>query len=267
MHTPVLSDAEFALLRDWVQAEAGISLSSAKKPLVTSRLLKRVSQLGLASFGEYHRLVSQSGSHETQTALDLLTTNETYFFREPKHFAFLRERALPARRAGSAWRVWSAACSSGEEPWSIAMTLAEALPAAPWEILASDLSTRVLERARSAQYPLERAEHIPAPLLKKYCLRGIGSQAGSFCLDRPLRQRVQFRQVNLVQPLPEVGSFDVVFLRNVLIYFDPATKAQVVRQLCERLRPGGWFFCGHSESLHGLDLPLIAEQPAIYRRQ
>lgn len=267
MSTPVLSDAEFTLLRDWVQTAAGISLSAAKKPLVTSRLLKRLSQLGLASFGEYYRLVTQAGNAETQTALDLLTTNETYFFREPRHFDFLRERALPTRRTGIPYRVWSAACSSGEEPWSIAMTLADALPDAPWEVLASDLSMRMLDRARSAQYPLERAAHIPKPLLKKYCLRGIGNQAGSFRLDRPLRQRVQFRQVNLVQPLPEVGIFDLIFLRNVMIYFDVDTKAQVVRRLCERLRPGGYFFCGHAESLHGLGVPLDAEQPAIYRRR
>ena len=147
------------------------------------------------------------------------------------------------------------------------MTLADELPDSPWEILASDLSTRVLERARSAHYAMERAEHIPQPLLRKYCLRGVGSQAGTFRIDQPLRQRVQFRQVNLVRPLPEVGTFDLVFLRNVLIYFDVETKAQVVRQLCEKLRPGGFFLCGHSESLHGLDLPLIPLQPAIYQRK
>lgn len=267
MMTPVLTDTEFALLRDWVHAQAGISMSSAKKPLVTSRLLKRLTHHGLRTFGEYYALISRHGSSETQIALDLLTTNETYFFREPKHFDFLRQRALPARRPGIAYRVWSAACSSGEEPWSIAMTLADELPDSPWEILASDLSTRVLERARSAHYAMERAEHIPQPLLRKYCLRGVGSQAGTFRIDQPLRQRVQFRQVNLVRPLPEVGTFDLVFLRNVLIYFDVETKAQVVRQLCEKLRPGGFFLCGHSESLHGLDLPLIPLQPAIYQRK
>lgn len=268
MSTPVLSDAEFTLLRDWVHTHAGISMSSAKKPLVTSRLLKRVTHHGLRSFGDYYRLIT-SGTvrEESQIALDLLTTNETYFFREPKHFAFLRERAVPSRRTGVPYRVWSAACSSGEEPWSIAMTLAELLPDSPWEIAASDLSTRVLERARSAHYAMERAEHIPQALLKKYCLRGVGSQEGTFLIDQSLRQRVQFLQVNLVQTLPDVGMFDLIFLRNVLIYFDLATKAQVVRRLCERLRPGGYFFCGHSESLHGMDLPLSAVQPAIYLRK
>lgn len=147
------------------------------------------------------------------------------------------------------------------------MTLADMLYDAPWEIVASDLSTRVLERARSAHYAMERAEHIPQALLKKYCLRGVGAQDGTFCIDQPLRQRVRFEQVNLVQPLPDYGSFDLIFLRNVLIYFDLETKTRVVRRLCERLRPGGYFFCGHSESLHGMDLPLSPIQPAIYLRK
>jgi chemotaxis protein methyltransferase CheR len=268
MTMPVLTDAEFTLLRDWVHDQAGISMSGAKKPLVTSRLLKRLAHHGLGSFGEYYRLIAAgSGGPETQIALDLLTTNETYFFREPKHFAFIRERALPARRSGATYRVWSAACSSGEEPWSIAMTLAETLRESAWEILASDLSTRVLERARSAQYAMERTEHIPASLLKKYCLKGVGRQDGTFVIDRPLRQRVRFAQVNLVQSLPDVGLFDLVFLRNVLIYFDQQTKERVVRNLCEHLRPGGYFFCGHSESLHGMALPLSAVQPAVYVRE
>ena len=238
MSTPVLSDAEFGLLRDWVYAQAGISMSTSKKPLVMSRLLKRLNHHGLPSFGDYHRMLTNGSSRdEPQIAIDLLTTNETYFFREPKHFDFLRQRAIGTRRPGVTYRVWSAACSSGEEPWSIAMTLAELLPDSPWEITASDLSTRVLERARTAHYALERAEHIPRPLLVKYCLRGVGSQEGSFRIVPELRQRVHFQQVNLINKLPEVGTFDLIFLRNVLIYFDLETKAQVVRRLCAALRP------------------------------
>jgi len=267
MTTPVLSDHEFGLLRDWVHARAGISLSAAKKPLVTSRLLRRLSHHGLHSFGAYYGLITGGGDNpETQIALDLLTTNETYFFREPKHFEFLRERALPARRPGQPFRVWSAACSSGEEAWSIAMTLADALGEA-WEVTASDLSTRVLAQARNAQYPLERAEHIPRPQLVRHCLKGIGRQAGTFRVGPALRARVRFLQVNLVDTLPELGSFDLIFLRNVLIYFDAETKAQVVRRLCGALRPGGHFFCGHAESLHGMDVPLTGIQPAVYVRK
>ena len=246
MSIPQLTDSEFTSLRDWVYERAGISMSGAKKHLVTSRLHKRLVHFGLQSFGDYHRYITGPGAGaETQIALDLLTTNETYFFREPKHFDFLRDRALKERRPGATYRVWSAACSSGEEPWSIAMLLADHLADGTWEIVASDLSTRVLERARSAHYAMERAEHIPRALLHKYCLRGVGAQDGTFRIIPELRRRVTFRQVNLIEPLPDVGQFDVIFLRNVLIYFDAATKERVVRQLCAALRPGGYFFCGH----------------------
>ncbi len=268
MSVYVLSDPEFKLLRDWVYAQAGINLSPAKKPLVMSRLQKRLIHFGLNSFGEYHQLITAGVERtEPQIALDLLTTNETYFFREPKHFDFLRDRALPARLPGTTFRVWSAACSSGEEAWSIAMLLASHLAPGTWEIMGSDISTRVLARAQSAHYAMERAEHIPRTLLTRFCLRGVGSQEGTFRIVPDLRRRVSFRQVNLIAPLPDVGLFDLIFLRNVLIYFDMETKAAVVRQLCSALRPGGFFFCGHSESLHGMNLPLTSLHPAIYQRQ
>ena len=267
MSTPLLSDREFGLLRDWVYAKAGISMSDAKKQLVMGRLQKRVLHHGLRSYADYHQMISSGQAREeSQMALDLLTTNETYFFREPKHFDFLRARVLPERRAGASFRVWSAACSSGEEPWSIAMSLAEKLNDGSWEILASDLSTRVLAQAASGQYAMERAEHIPRALLTKYCLRGVGNQDGTFRIGPELRRWASFRQVNLNEKLPDVGQFDLIFLRNVLIYFNAETKAEVVRRLCTHLRPGGYFFCGHSESLQGMELPLEAVQPAIYRR-
>ena len=268
MTVTAMSDQDFGLLRNWVYEQAGISLSPAKKPLVMSRLQKRLMHFGLDSFGDYYRLIIDAREQqEAQIALDLLTTNETYFFREPKHFDFMRERAVPERRPGVSYRVWSAACSSGEEPWSIAMTLAPLLGENGWEMLASDISTRVLARAQTAHYAMERAEHIPRPLLTRYCLRGVRAQEGTFRVVPELRRRVKFLQVNLIAPLPEVGVFDLIFLRNVLIYFDMETKAKVVRQLCAALRPGGYFFCGHSESLHGMNLPLTTIHPAIYQRQ
>ena len=268
MALPVLSDAEFGLLRDWVYARAGISMSDAKKQLVMGRLQKRVLHHRLGSYAEYHRMISSGQAREeSQMALDLLTTNETYFFREPKHFDFLRTRVIPQRRAGSTFRVWSAACSSGEEPWSIAMSLGEQLHDGTWEILASDLSTRVLAQAEAGHYAMERAEHIPRAMLTKYCLRGVGAQDGTFRIGPELRRRLSFQQVNLNEKLPQVGQFDLIFLRNVLIYFNAETKAQVVARLCQHLRPGGYFFCGHSESLHGMDLPLAPIQPAIYQRR
>ena len=147
------------------------------------------------------------------------------------------------------------------------MTLASQLRDSAWEIVASDISTRVLARAQTAQYAMERDEHIPRELLTRYCLRGVRAQEGTFRVVPELRRRLSFMQVNLIAPLPDLGQFDLIFLRNVLIYFDMETKAKVVRQLCKALRPGGYFFCGHSESLHGMNLPLTTIHPAIYQRQ
>lgn len=266
----VLSDAEFAAIRDFVHQRAGIHLSSAKRALVMGRLDRRLRELRCASYTEYLTHLGTGevvAGSEAQTALDLLTTNETYFFREPKHFDFLRDHVCPmSPRAHQPLRVWSAACSSGEEPYSIAMILAEELGEVPWEVLASDISTRVLEHARQGHYPMARAERIPQDWLRQYCLRGVGSKAGWFAISKRLRQRVEFRSLNLVEPLPDIGLFDVIFLRNVMIYFDADTKREVSNRLLQRLRPGGYLLVGHSESLHGMHRQLNPMAPSIYRR-
>lgn len=262
-----LLDSEFSLFQDLLYRKAGISLSPAKKALVCGRLAKRIKHHQLDSYSDYFRLLTAGREpQELQIAVDLLTTNETYFFREPKHFEFLRSRILPARRPGSAFRVWSAACSSGEEPYSIAMLLADCLGNSPWEIVASDISTRILERARSAQYALERADHIPEPYLRAHCLKGIGRQEGTFMIDRQLRGKVSFMQVNLNEQLPRLGEFDVVFLRNVMIYFDMETKRKVVQRLMAAIKPGGHLLIGHSESLNGVNEVLQQVAPSVYRR-
>ena len=262
-----LSDSEFQRIRSFLYREAGISLSPAKKALVSGRLTKRLRHHGLDNFGEYFKLVeSGSSPAETRLAIDLLTTNETYFFREPKHFQFLRQRILPALPTGRSCRIWSAACSSGEEPYSIAMLLTEQLPGRSWELLASDISKRILARARTGHYPDERGRNIPPDFFARHCLKGIGRQEGTFLVERELRARVQFAEINLNQTLPEVGTFDVIFLRNVMIYFDADTKRQVVNRLLTKLRPAGYLFIGHSESLHGLELDLKAVQPAVYQK-
>lgn len=173
---------------------------------------------------------------------------------------------LPQRAAGGPLRLWSAASSSGQEAYSLAMLLADQLGEAAWEVFASDISMQVLDRARAALYPMEQAGEIPAAYLKAYCLKGVGSQAGCFTLEPALRRRVHFQQINLNESLPQVGEFDIILLRNVMIYFEPATKQQVVTRLVERLRPGGWFFVGHSESLNGLDHGLGCVQPSVYRK-
>ncbi|MDE2136340.1 MAG: methyltransferase domain-containing protein [Gammaproteobacteria bacterium] len=262
-----MSDAEFAQFQRFIHEAAGIALGRPKKAMVAARLAARVQASRARSYGEYLRLL-QGGQApaELQTAIDLLTTNETYFFREPKHFEFLRARLLENAARRPAWRVWSAAGSSGEEAYSIAMLLEDCLPGSPWEVLASDISTRVLERARAGHYSTARTSHMPPGYLRRFCLSGRGPQAGTLLVERSLRQRVRFLQVNLNEPLPRLGQFDVVFLRNVLIYFDGPTKQQVVRRVLETLKPGGWLFVGHTESLTGVCDTLERASPAIYRK-
>jgi len=264
---PVLTEKEFVQLRDLIYRIAGISMSPAKKPLVTSRLAKRLKHHGLASYGDYFQMITAAnGQAELQVAVDLLTTNETHFFREPKHFDFLRQHIVPARKPGKPLRIWSAACSSGEEPYSIAMQLDDVLGSTSWEIVASDLSTRVLDKARAGLYPMERVPEIPRHYLSAYCLKGTGSQEGTLLIERRLRERVQFLQHNLTEEPPKLGEFDAIFLRNVMIYFDLDTKRQVVARLLPLLRPGGFFLIGHSETLNCISDGVRLVQPAIYRK-
>ncbi|WP_088279359.1 protein-glutamate O-methyltransferase CheR [Ideonella sp. A 288] len=263
--TPVLSDAEFARFQRFIFDAAGITLGAAKKPLVTGRLGKRLAVYGLSSYAEYFRLLS-SGQHpdETQMAVDLLTTNETYFFREAQHFERLREHALAARQDGRPYRVWSAASSSGEEAYSIAMVLAECLGGAPWEVLGTDISLRVLQDAVRGLYTMERARHLPPELMRRHCLKGTDEHAGRLMVRPELRARVSFGQVNLNEPLPALGRFDFVFLRNVMIYFSDDTKRQVVARVVSTLAPGGCLCVGHSESLNHLTDALRTVAPSMY---
>ncbi len=268
MQESTLSDRDFGEFQRLLYRLAGISLSPAKKALVCGRLAKRLKHHALDSYRDYlHLLSSGREPEELQTALDLLTTNETYFFREPRHFDLLQQHILAARVPGTPFRVWSAACSSGEEPFSVAMVLADRLGEAPWEIIASDISTRVLERARSGLYAMERARHVPERYLKEYCLKGIGSQAGRFLVDRRLQARIRFQHINLNETLPPLGEFDVVFLRNVMIYFNTETKARVVERVAATLKPGGHLLIGHSESLNGVTSVLASVRPSVYRKQ
>lgn len=262
-----LSEREFSQFQRFIYEAAGIFMANGKQALVSGRLAKRLAHYQLASYGDYLQLLeSRREPAELQMAVDLLTTNETYFFREPKHFALLRELALAARQQQRGLRVWSGACSSGEEPYSIAMVLADVLGEGPWEVLGSDISSRVLDKARRGHYPMERASQMPPAYLKRYCLKGQGSEAGTLLVERALRARVTFQQLNLVQPLPKLGSFDLIFLRNVMIYFDLPTKRAVVARLLAQLRPGGHFVIGHSETLNDVSDAVQALAPSIYRK-
>jgi chemotaxis protein methyltransferase CheR len=261
-----ISDAEFVRFQRLMHDMVGIQLSDAKKPLVSSRLAGRLRARALRSYGDYFELITSGDDAELQMAVDLLTTNETYFFREPKHFEFLSRVCAQDASKGSPFRVWSAASSSGEEAYSVAMLLADRLGDGPWEVFASDLSTRVLAKARVGQFPMARATNVPADYLRRFCLKGIGPQAGTLLVASELQARVRFEQINLAQPLPDIGTFDVIFLRNVMIYFDNATKRSVVARLLSALRPGGYFLIGHSETLQGVNDSLESIAPAIYRK-
>lgn len=262
-----LSDREFAQFQAMMYEMTGVHLADSKKAMVVSRLAKRLSQLGLSSFDSYYRRIVGGDPGELQRALDLLTTHETYFFREPRHFDTLVRQVLPLARPGAAFRVWSAASSTGEEAYSLAMVLMDRFgPQAAWEVLGSDISVDVIERARTGVFGMERIDGLPQAYLRRFCRRGIGSREGTLLIERSLRSRVRFTRVNLNERLGDVGEFDVVFLRNVLIYFDQPTKQAVVRRVARQLKPGGWFFIGHSESLNGIDAGLQLVQPTVYRK-
>ena len=259
-----ISAEEFSQFRKLIFDIAGISLSEAKKSLLVGRLAKRLKHFGFASFSEYYRHVTApQNDGEFQTMVDLLTTNETFFFREPKHFQFLQSLVT---RASAPFRVWSAACSSGEEAYSMAMVLAEERGNEAWEVVGSDISSRVLAKAKHGHYPLSRTDGIPLALLRKYCLKGIGNHAGTLLIVKELRERVRFFQNNLMNPQRNLGLFDVIFLRNVMIYFNNETKRQVIANLLPFLKSDGYLVVGHSESLNGLVNELTAESPTIYRR-
>jgi chemotaxis protein methyltransferase CheR len=263
-----ITDQEFALFQRLIYKIAGISLSDAKKVLLVGRLTKRLKQYDMATFSEYYRMLASGDcAEELQTMVDLLTTNETYFFREPQHFEFLRNEIIAKRRSAAPFRVWSAASSSGEEIYSIAMTLAETLPGTPWEVVGSDISTQVLAKAVAGHYSLARTEGIPAGYMRKYCLKGVRSNAGTFLIDPDLRKKTNFYQINLMHPVDaSIGEFEVIFLRNVMIYFDPETKAKVVHNLLPRLKSGGHLIIGHSETLNGITDRVHAVRPTIYRK-
>lgn len=264
---PVLQNHEFAWIREYLYKNAGIVLNDNKQALVSGRLDKRLRHHGFTSYSEYFRLLGKAGfEQETLMAIDLLTTNETYFFRENKHFDFLKSHVLAVHPAGRPLRVWSAASSSGEEAYTLAMLLAEFSKTKQWEIVGTDISTRILEKARRGLYPLNAADKIPLPLLKKYCLKGSGEYDGFFLIDSTLRSRVTFLYANLIDKLPDLGSFDLIFLRNVMIYFDMDTKQRLVERIQHYLRPGGYFIISHSESLNGMKSDLKMVSPSIYRK-
>jgi chemotaxis protein methyltransferase CheR len=263
-----LTEREYIIIRDLLFKHTGISLGPSKKALVSGRLFNRVKELGYATYGDYFALLlSGKNPGELQKAIDLLTTNETYFFREPKHFAMLADVAREAKK-DHIFRVWSAASSTGEEVYSIAMTLADLTRMGQcqnWEVRGSDISTRVLETARTGLYSMDRIEGISQDYLKRYCLRGTGPYENKILMDRKLREKTEFAQINLIEPLPELVPFDVIFLRNVLIYFEVAEKRKILKNLLPTLTPTGVLFVGLAESLNGVIDGMVSIGPGAYR--
>ena len=254
-----ISDGTFERYRALILADAGIHLAVAKKALLTGRLGKRLRELQLPSYEAYLSRVEADPQERVQL-LDRITTNETHFFREPRHFQFLTEQVFPAWRARALEgrrpriiRAWSAGCSSGEEPYSLAMTLLEAFPPeSGWsvEVLGTDLSTRVLARAREALWPIARAKEIPEPALRAFMLRGVGPMEGHLKAGPELRAHVEFRRLNLNEPAyAGLPRFDLVFCRNVLIYFDALRRDHALERLLSHLDDHGHLFLGHAESL------------------
>jgi chemotaxis protein methyltransferase CheR len=264
----MLTDAEFAIFQKLIHDWAGIHMPDTKKTLVSSRLMKRLRHYGLNNYTDYLRIVRGDDNRgERQIMINLLTTNETYFFREIRHFDWLRERARAHDRSET-FRVWSAACSSGQEVYSIAMTLADVFGDTGWQVMGTDISEQMLAQALRATYPIEMAEEIPQQLLHKYCLKGTGGEQGKFCIAPPLLKNIRFQQLNLLEHIPgSFGYFDVIFLRNVMIYFDRETRKKVSEALAQSLKPGGFLVLGHAESLHGISDKLKAVQPTIYAPQ
>lgn len=262
-HYP-LTDRDFGNFQRFIFEAAGITLSPAKKALVCGRLAKRVHARQLPGYAAYFDLLeSQRDPKEVQIAVDLLTTNETYFFRESKHFDLLRTVA-EAHAGNQPFRVWSAACSSGEEPYSIAMVLADCLGGRPFEVIGTDISTRMITKARTGHYPDSRARLIPPVYLKRHCLKGRGEHEGTMLVERALRDKVRFAHANLNERLPDIGLFDMILLRNVMIYFNGDTKRQVVARVLSQLKPGGYFCIGHSESLNEISTAVRQVAPSVF---
>lgn len=263
------SAANFAQLRELVFRHTGISLSDEKKQLAYSRFSKRLRALGLSRFDDYIELLKDSDSDELQDFISAITTNFTSFFRESHHFDFLAKEVSELGKTNKRIRIWSAGCSSGEEPYSMAMTLLDRVPDCKnWDIkiLASDLDRRMVETAANGIYPIERLSGIEERIRKAWFQRGRGDNQGLVKAKPSLSSLIEFRQLNLLHPWPMKGPFDIIFCRNVIIYFDKTVQAELFKQFARVLRPGGKMVIGHSENLAGVTDQFRLIGRTIYER-
>lgn len=262
----LISDQDFSQYQKLIEGRVGIYLHPGKKALLCNRLSKRLRERHISSFSDYYKLItSKQEKSELKKALELVTTNETYFFREPKHFEFLKRIALKRPDKTKSFRVWSAACSTGEEAYSIAMVLMHCC-LGKWDVVASDINTDVMTKAKKGIYEDVRTAGISSNFLHRFCRKGVDEYEGYLRVVPELREKVSFQNINLNESLPVMGLFDVIFLRNVMIYFTPETQRRVVSRIAKFIRPGGYLFLSHSESLHNLSDVFETVKPSMYRK-
>ncbi|MCA9728207.1 MAG: protein-glutamate O-methyltransferase [Candidatus Eisenbacteria bacterium] len=274
LNGPRLSDEQFGGIQSLLKRVCGINLGDNKKELVQARLGKRIRQLGLDDYREYLEFLGADESgNELIDMVDALSTNVTSFFREGDHFDYLRDEILPrchkeAVRSGHRLRIWSAGCSSGEEPYSIGIQVAETLDLRRWDfkVLATDISTRMVRLARRAIYEPDRLRSMEAKLISKYFLPTAPGATSALQVRDEIRGRVQVARLNLLERWPMKGPFDVIFCRNVMIYFDQPTRRQLIRRYHHLLAPRGTLFVGHSESLAGIDHDFRYIRPSVYEK-
>ncbi|MGZ3789017.1 MAG: CheR family methyltransferase [Bacteriovorax sp.] len=264
-----ISDDEYEKIKNLFFDHSGILLKGDKKDLIRSRLQKRLTETKSSSYLAYYKFITKDENrNELEKFVNLLTTNETYFFREMSQFDYLKKFVLKNYPVSSRVRLWSAASSTGEEAYSLAMLLEDQRGHAPWSIVGTDLNTDVLESARKAVYPMSRLEAVPDAYLKKYFLKGKGQYLNQILVEKSLRERVTFESFNLKDEkcFRDIGHFDIIFLRNVMIYFDIKERQQIVHNATKCLHPNGWLFIGLSESLLGINHSLVQKSSSVFQR-
>jgi chemotaxis protein methyltransferase CheR len=266
-----VNQSEFAEIRDLAYKTFGLDLKQGKEALVTARLSKRLASLGLGTIGEYLEVLRHDRTGgELASLIDALATNYTSFQREPQHFDLLRTKILPAISASSGrTAIWSAGCSTGEEPYTILMHAADVLGEqhlGKLRLLATDISNKALAKARAGVYTLDKLTDLPANWRGRFLQKGVGELSGSFRIRPELASKVEFSRLNLMGQFENAGTFRVIFCRNVMIYFDKQTQERLVRKFAAQLEPGGWLLIGHSEGLMGVRNELEYVMPAVYRK-
>jgi chemotaxis protein methyltransferase CheR len=274
-----MSDADFRKLASFIEGELGIRMPDSKRIMLEARLQKRLRRFGFDSYKKYIDYVFSDEGRESEliNMIDAVTTNKTDFFREADHFDFLIETIVPTAgaRTGAGiskpFAVWSAGCSTGEEPYTIAMVLEERRALDPrfsFHVFASDLSTQVLDKAREAVYEESKVAVVPLSFKKKYMLRSKDKEKSLVRMKPEIRARVSFDRINFMDERYPINDFyDVIFCRNVIIYFERSVQESILRKLCAHIHPGGWLILGHSETLTGMNIPLKGVAPTIYQRQ